>query len=120
MMPWFDPDPTSVRAARMFVADQLRAMGAHSMIPDALLLTSELASNAVRHARTRYSVQVAELPDHRVRIAIGDEDPRPPHVVDAAPTDTSGRGMQIVDLLADTWGVSDEATGKSVWIELGS
>src|SRR5690554_4867378 len=87
----FDLAPESVGAARRFVRTGLE----HCTIADppleaAVLLTSELVTNALLHARTSMSVRLLTAPDH-LRVEVEDGNSRRPHV-DPAPVDaTSGR-----------------------------
>jgi hypothetical protein len=80
------------------------------------LIASELASNSVRHAASAFAVRVEKLPD-RIRIEVEDDGGGEPKVKTPGPTDSSGRGLQIVSALADEWGVipKREAPGKIVW-----
>ena len=87
----------------------------------ALLLVSELVTNAMLHAQTEAEVEV-ECHDHTVRVAVSDgvpagidpESGHQSHTVGAP----SGRGLRIVDALAHRWGVSVHEAGKTVWFEL--
>jgi anti-sigma regulatory factor (Ser/Thr protein kinase) len=103
------PDARSVRAARSFVAAVLDRWGVDGDAQDtAVLLTSELATNAVRHAGSRFAVVVART-RHGVQVDVLDKDDRCPeermHDLDA----DSGRGLQIVGDLAAGWGATPVA-----------
>ena len=80
------------------------------------LIVSELATNAVRHAATAFTVTVDQTP-RRVRIEVSDSGEGEPHMRSPRPTDPTGRGLRILDALADTWGVvsATPRTGKTVW-----
>lgn len=94
----------------------------------AALLVAELASNAVRHGRVPgrdFRLHLAVRSDPRghavLRIAVcdarGDARPYPPK--EPAPDAETGRGMLLVEALADRWGVADrDPVGKTVWCEL--
>lgn len=111
----FAPDGPSARAARRFVAEAVAAIGMPT--DEALLLASELVTNVVLHARTDFVVRMAVTED-ALRVAVVDENTRLPTRV-AAPVDaTSGRGLSIVDAVAQRWGVEAHAGGKTVWFEL--
>lgn len=115
----FDPRPRNVRAAREFVAAVLAAEGFRGDVDTVLLLASELATNAIRHAATPFEVLVDAGPD-AVKVAVVDEDAsRRPQVRSPRPEDTHGRGLMIVQNLSVRWG-SDRvgATHKSVWFTL--
>ncbi|MFN7148282.1 MAG: ATP-binding protein [Microthrixaceae bacterium] len=111
----FPPEPAAVAEVRSFVAASVE--GPRTLVDDACLVVSELATNVVLHARTPFSVAV----EHRgeaVRLVVHDGSPRRPIASDAAPATTTGRGLQIVDALSRAWGVEPAAEGKAVWAEL--
>ena len=83
----------------------------------AILLGNELVTNAVQHARTDFEVRL-DADDRHVRVEVRDSDTTPARPKTASIDDTSGRGLAMVDLVADSWGVDDHATGKTVWAEL--
>lgn len=107
--------------ARAFVArhgDEL----APDLLADALLLVSELATNAVRYGRPEITLELRLHPPG-IGVALSDAGPqlptrpaRPP-----SPEQTSGRGLMIVDALSSQWGVTeiDQPPGKTVWFDLG-
>jgi anti-sigma regulatory factor (Ser/Thr protein kinase) len=112
----FRADPASAGQARHFVGSVLESHGVDSV--DAQLLTSELATNAVVHGRTDFTVKV-ELWDERVRVEVRDSNRRIPRAGRDLPVDaTSGRGLPLVDVIAPAWGVESIGDGKSVWFEL--
>lgn len=114
----FDAVPESVRAARRFMRETLEALEVpEPPLDNAILLGNELVTNAVKHARTRFDVRLAA--DHgRVRVEVSDSDTGSARLRSAGADDTSGRGLAIVDLIADRWGVEERADGKAVWVEL--
>ncbi|MFF8592519.1 ATP-binding protein [Streptomyces sp. NPDC015220] len=64
-------------------------------------------------------VRVARLDGGRMRVEVGDPDPRAlPVLVRAADEDESGRGLALLDAVATRWGVERRAEGKTVWCEL--
>jgi hypothetical protein len=101
----FPADAASPGHARRTAAETLRRWGhTETLIADVSLVVSELASNAVRHAGSAFSVEDrAPLPNTE-----NDADmiPRPPH------------GLCVVDSLATSWGVEPTRTGKIVWAQL--
>lgn len=110
--------PESPGMARRFVSSCLQQWGYPRLVPTAELVTSELATNAVEHTGRAFTVALDDL-GHGVHIAVGDGADRLPVPRDASSVDVSGRGMQIVDALADAWGttlVPDD--GKLVWCDL--
>jgi anti-sigma regulatory factor (Ser/Thr protein kinase) len=111
----FSNSPTSVTQARRYV--QAHLDGAPPDVADAVaVMTSELATNSIRHAATDFEV-VVDRSDRRIRVDVTDRGPGTPVVLQADPTAVSGRGMHIVSQLADEWGVTASGTGdaKTVW-----
>jgi anti-sigma regulatory factor (Ser/Thr protein kinase) len=106
----------SVRAARVFVTGQLDPWAANAVAADAAIVIAELASNAVLHARTPFTVAVSWWPD-RVRIAVRDAVPLPDDG-DGRMMRTPGHGLDLVARIARSWAVEPLADGKVVWAEL--
>ncbi len=108
----------SVRAARRFLRDQCGALGlSETRCDDALLLTSELVTNAVLHGRSEVCVEIVSA-GSALRIAVLDENSRRPAPVPEDPDALDGRGLALVDAIADRWGVEERPIGKAVWFEL--
>ena len=114
--------PTSPRQARHFVGGVLRDHGvqAGEVVEAALLLTSELVTNAVLYAAGTINVDV-DIDLRGVRVEVGDSNAEAPSQRAADLDDTSGRGLHLVAAMARAWGV-DQAPqeGKVVWFELDS
>jgi anti-sigma regulatory factor (Ser/Thr protein kinase) len=83
----------------------------------AVLLTDELLSNAVVHGGGRFAV-TAEVVAGTLRVAVADDSPVRPRVLDVAPENEHGRGMAIVSALAAAWGCDTDGRGKVVWFSL--
>ena len=126
----YQPEPQSAAAARHFVRQTLvswqgsgHCQGQEDLVDDAVLLTSELVTNAVVHAGT--SVQVTcRLADEAVEIAVVDH--RPAQLIPDEPQEvtlpmesTNGRGLQMPAELASSWGVTYARTSKAVWFRMG-
>lgn len=112
------PDPMSARAARRFVGDTLQQWGCEGATEVALLLTTELVTNAVIHARTNLAVRIA-ADERRLRVAVSDKSHDPPRLRAGFPDlDERGRGLPLVDALSSSWGVDWRVDGKAVWFEL--
>lgn len=109
-------DGRSVAAARGFLRNVLDG---HQTIAteDAVLMISELVTNAVRHAHTRLSIMVS-IANQTLRVEVHDDDPTLPVASDPDQHATSGRGLRIIDGLADHWGITPNTGGKVVWFEL--
>ncbi|KKD01923.1 ATP-binding protein, partial [Streptomyces sp. WM6386] len=79
----------------------------------------ELVTNAVRHTRTdRIRVSVARITTQRVRLGVIDKSRVLPHQATMRPDAIGGRGLHLVDGLADRWGTDRYRWGKRVWAEL--
>ena len=78
------------------------------------LVVTELADNAVRHARTPFRLRVT-VHGESVRVEVADVDRRLPTPARPAPDAVSGRGLWLVSRLAYRWGAHPAAGGKIVW-----
>ncbi len=106
-------------AARRFVRDVLKTRRVDDGVVSTVeLLTSEVVTNAILHARSGPQLAV-ELHADRVRVAVRDFSPELPVRRLGHPDDLSGRGVVIVEELASAWGVDLERSGaKRVWFEV--
>lgn len=105
-------------AARHFLAEALRRWGHRDpLLHDAELVVSELATNAVVHARSPFSV-VGRSDGSEVRVSVRDASRFEPTLRDRGPTAVSGRGLPLVAAVARNWGVEVAPHGKTVWAEL--
>jgi anti-sigma regulatory factor (Ser/Thr protein kinase) len=114
----FPCSPQWVAVARQFVAAALAAADRSEAAEDAMLVVSELATNAVRHALSEFSVEIEV--GTAVRVAVLDDVPGMVTVLPLATPADSGRGLAIVASLSDRWGVEPTGWGKRVWSELES
>jgi PAS domain S-box-containing protein len=113
-----DEDPASAGGARRFVEARLAAWGGSAVLDSALLLTSELVANAVRHAGGRVGLRLLSG-SGSVRIEVHDCVPTLPAPRRPSIDDESGRGLALVDALSSRWGVTQMPDGgKSVWFEV--
>ncbi|MEW6474977.1 MAG: MEDS domain-containing protein [Actinomycetota bacterium] len=113
--PWTGRGPTD---ARRFVTDTLAAWGRADLIEDAAVITTELAANAVLHARTDFTITISRRPDGAIRVAVRDASILPPRRRDARPFEGSGRGLELVEAIAAGWGADIQSDGKVVWAQL--
>ena len=113
----FPGSTQSIRAARQFVAENV---GSHPTRDIAVLIASELATNAVQHAASSFVVEV-DLRDDAVRVAVRDRSVEGIGVQhEALNHEESGRGLSLVGALSRTWGVRATPRGKVVWAELSA
>jgi anti-sigma regulatory factor (Ser/Thr protein kinase) len=130
----YQPEPTAAAAARRFVRDTLRlweltgrSARQDALVDDAILLTSELVTNAVVHAGTPVQVTcrlLGDEPDAEIEIAVLDRRPSQlhpdhPHTAAEAAERTNGRGLQLPAQLASAWGVTYAPAAKAVWFRMG-
>ena len=112
----YPAEASSVSAARHFVSRALVALPTVTR-ERVELMVSELATNAVKHARSAFSLTVLASADV-VRVEVNDEGEGEPVRRHPAPTDPGGRGLVIVQALADDWGVERHDGDKAVWFSL--
>ena len=113
------PDPESIGQVRQFVQDCCSDWGLEVASDTAVLLASELATNAVRYACTPVIVWLGHRPA-RLVLSVEDASHEPATVRHPNPLDEGGRGLLLVDALADRWGERDVSTGKLVWAEIST
>jgi sigma-B regulation protein RsbU (phosphoserine phosphatase) len=113
-------DLRSAAEARRFLAGVLHSWRMSELAEgDIELLTSEVCANAVRHARSGFTI-VVRYDGERVRVEVGDGSRALPVPRTAALDDQGGRGMFLVDQLAHAWGVLPTVDGKRVWFEVAA
>jgi anti-sigma regulatory factor (Ser/Thr protein kinase) len=113
-------EPTAAAVARAI----LEAVGSdlpEPIVVDAKLLTTEVVTNAIRHARGTQAVIVRVRRNNYVRVEVVDQGP----MFDPQPQTNrtragSGRGLMVVDAVANAWGVEPDEAGKKVWFELAA
>lgn len=111
--------PKSARRARLLVTAALHTWGLPLLIDSGILLVSELVSNAVEHTRSSgIRVAVRRPEPGRVRIAVTDRSRWRPSPLNASSQDEKGRGLAVVEAIADRWGITPLPWGKQVWVEL--
>jgi anti-sigma regulatory factor (Ser/Thr protein kinase) len=113
----FPATPESVTQARRFVAETALEWGLAQLLQDAQLVVSELGGNAVRHARSEFTVVISES-HSSIRLAVSDLSHAVPREQRPANDSSSGRGLMLVGALAADWGVEQSPHGKVVWAEL--
>ena len=101
-------------------AEQCLAGLPRDVLDTVSLMVSELATNCVRHADTDFTMTIEQTMRH-VRVEIADSGSGRVATRRPEPTELSGRGLRIIDRLADTWGVTEhpDRAGKSVWFMVG-
>jgi anti-sigma regulatory factor (Ser/Thr protein kinase) len=113
-----EPSPTAPRQARAFVQTNAPPLDG-GQLEVLLVLTSELVTNAVLHARTPLEVGVT-VAEQLVVVSVSDLAAEAPQASDFSDRRESGRGLVLVEGLADDWGVvpAEHRPGKAVWFSL--
>ncbi|MET8680077.1 ATP-binding protein [Streptomyces sp. NPDC004647] len=122
------PDPAEVGRARRWARSRLAGAGIGTDEPLAetlILLISELVTNAVVHTGCPAVLRMwlpgigaPRAAAGTVRVEVADSSGRAPRPRHAQGDDTGGRGLELVDGLADRWGWDAEGAGKSIWCEI--
>src|ERR1700744_4716174 len=123
----YQPEPAAAAAARRFIRQTLqswdiaeRSREADRLVDDAVLLTSELVTNAVVHAGTALDV-TCRIASSELEIAVRDRHPSRtlPDLPEAASMSAErGRGLLLPTALASSWGVTYARTAKAVWFRM--
>lgn len=117
----FPGTPAQVSTARRYVTLLLADPAYHQVVDDAVLLVSELASNAILHTRSGdllggFTVELGFSAD-TLRVAVHDQGSREiPRVLNGC--GEGGRGLGLVQVLAAGWGITGGPAGRTVWFEL--
>lgn len=122
LAPWkvLVPVPEAVSASRTFVAEVMGGWGAaREQVDDAVLVASEMATNAVIHARSPFRISVGRSRDG-INVSVEDVADQRPQVGTGHARSDSGRGLEIVVALSSRWGCDAVPSGKVVWAELSA
>jgi len=114
----FANTPASVPGARSFATSVVGEVSRD--VAEAIgVMVSELATNSLRHAGSEFRVRV-DRDDGLIRVAVSDSGPGQPFLRSQHPREPTGRGLRIVQALADDWGVAPlhDGRGKVVWFTL--
>lgn len=116
---WLPPDIRAVASAREFLRDRLLAWSTDELLDEAELVLSELVTNALVHTGGGAGLSLRfDGAARRLTISVHDSSPRHPQERTAGPDALGGRGLGIVEAVADAWGVLVGDDGKTVWAEL--
>ncbi len=113
------PVPASIPAARHVVMELLQAWGAPHDRDDAALLVTELVANVVDHVAGQALLALElTLSEDWLRVGVVDGSTVPPVVREVDLESPRGRGLRLVQAIADRWGCESHRDGKRVWFEL--
>ncbi|MCX4881055.1 ATP-binding protein [Streptomyces sp. NBC_00847] len=123
--PWdlaFTAEPEEVGALRRIMRLRLGIWGLHDVTDEAQLCVSELAANVITHVgRGTPATLMVSMKGTHLRIEVHDPDTRAlPTLIDAGCDSEGGRGMALVDAVADRWGVLLRPDRKVTWCELAT
>jgi anti-sigma regulatory factor (Ser/Thr protein kinase) len=113
----FRCDPVSVSEARRFVREMLTGHPPE-VLAAVELMVSELTSNCIRHARSDFELKIDV--QSQIRVEVSDTGGGQPTVLSPSSHQPSGRGLRIVEAMADSWGIIPSSSGKTVWFTLSS
>ncbi|MFJ8311540.1 MULTISPECIES: SpoIIE family protein phosphatase [unclassified Streptomyces] len=112
-------DPEALSSSRHMIRAAVRAWGARERSDEVELAADELITNALMHTDggAIVTVRVLSGPERRLRVEVEDRSSALPRRREAGDSGVSGRGLMLVDRLADVWGVEPRGSGKCVWCE---
>ncbi|MFC7309661.1 SpoIIE family protein phosphatase [Streptomyces monticola] len=112
-------DPEALTEARHMIRAAVRAWGSGDRADEIELVADELITNALMHTEGAAVVTLRILSgaDRRLRVEVEDSSSALPRRREAGDSGVSGRGLLLVDRLADVWGVESRGSGKCVWCE---
>ncbi|WP_415924530.1 SpoIIE family protein phosphatase [Streptomyces sp. MI02-7b] len=115
---WFlEPRAQTAGRARRLVRQALSRWDLDSLAEATELLVSEVVTNAVRYAERPITLRL--LRTDVLRCEVGDDAPTLPRMRHAQPQDEGGRGLYLVNRMAQRWGATRLSAGKVVWFEMG-
>jgi anti-sigma regulatory factor (Ser/Thr protein kinase) len=114
------PTVESVGVGRRLVGEALSEWGLDSLSYTATLLTSEVLTNSLLHARTQIVLTVERTGDQTVRISVHDGSRLVPRRRSHASDATTGRGLELLDRLAQSWRIEPDEQGKTLTFTVGT
>lgn len=114
-------EPERVSAARQQVREMLHDWADPDQVDSAVLMISEMATNVLVHTdgdALMVAQAIGEHGERRLRVEVADGSDELPHKRRPGEMASSGRGLVLMEMLADAWGVDPRGAGKSIWFEL--
>ncbi|MFE3517508.1 SpoIIE family protein phosphatase [Streptomyces sp. NPDC059166] len=114
-------DPQGLSEARSIVRQALADWDLAALADDAELVTGELLVNVLLHTEGGAVLTLEVLPEpvRRIRLSVQDRSSVWPRRRTPGETSTSGRGLLLLDAVAERWGIEPRGEGKAVWCEIG-
>lgn len=113
-------DQRAAGRARAFLRQASCSTHTATVLAEAQLLVSELVTNAVRYGTPPIRLEI-ECEQHAgLTVRVSDAEPTQPVAGTATDDDESGRGVALVDLISDAWGIDPAPPGKAVWFRLNT
>ena len=109
-----EPTVHAPRAARELAAEACATWNLPRAVVPAEIIASELVTNAVRHAGTVVDLRITRR-EQELRVSVQDRNPQPARLQTPSESDDHGRGLLIVDSVAQRWGCEPVIGGKVVW-----
>ncbi|MEU7043692.1 SpoIIE family protein phosphatase [Streptomyces varsoviensis] len=114
-------EPERIAAARKQLRDLMHDWADEDQVDSAVLMVSEMVTNVLVHTDGD-ALLVAEITGEqhrrRIHVEVSDASDDMPHLRQPGEMASSGRGLVLMELLAETWGVDPRGEGKSIWFEL--
>src|SRR4051794_4479230 len=107
-----------VPRARRFTAERLRPAVGGDLVDAAQLVATELVTNALLHGHRPVSLRVSGPSGGAVLVEVADANPMLPEQSIGGEDEMTGRGLALIDALAERWGAEEVTGGKVVWCEL--
>lgn len=114
-------EPERIAGARRQIRELLHDWADEEQVDSAVLIVSEMITNVLMHTdgdALLVAEAVGELGTRRLRIEVADASDELPHKRHPGEMASSGRGVLLMEMLADTWGVDPRGEGKSIWFEM--
>ncbi|MEU2389429.1 SpoIIE family protein phosphatase [Streptomyces sp. NPDC007369] len=114
-------EPARIAGARRQIRELLHDWADAEQVDSAVLMVSEMVTNVLMHTdgdALLVAEAVGEPGARRLRIEVADSSDELPHMRQPGEMASSGRGVLLMEMLADAWGADPRGEGKSIWFEL--
>jgi len=111
-------DQLAPSLARRFLLETVCEVHLARVVDEAELLVSEVITNGIVHGAPPVTLRLICEAGQVLRVEVGDSSPQRPQLRHPGEEEMSGRGMEMVDLLSQDWGVHDRESGKVIWFTL--